>query len=496
MGLRLRLVLLLLLPMILVVAVFAYVLVREERAQRRSEFDLRVNVTSTAIRLAVENALRGETLADVDRLAHDLVIKQTEIVRIRLLGRNLAPRVDANLLADDPGLPLERHRRVQETGQPATVEHRSRGIRLHSVLLPTRANPGDDGVLEVTFIAGRLEAALLGENYKIALRGAVLVLILGAVIWYALQRLVLRPVADLMEGMERVGTGETRAPVPVRSADELGHVATAFNRMTERLEEARHRVEAETDRSLELMRRLRQTESLAVAGKLCSSIAHEVGTPLNIIAGRAELMLRALPADSPLREDLNVIVNQIDRISRLIRAALDPFRQREPERAATTPASVTDALRPLFQHFARSHGVTLVITMPQTLPPVLVDPGHLQQVLINLLTNAIEATPAGGRVAVSGAHQADDGRSGVVIQVRDTGSGIPEDVLPRIFDPFFSTKPGSGGAGLGLAICRDLVRSNGSEIQVASKLGEGTTFTVWIPEAKPAAEPLGRRESR
>ena len=482
--------------MILVVAVFAYVLVQEERGQRRSEFDLRVNVTSAAIRLAVENALRSGTLTDVERLANDLVIKQTEIVRIRLLDRNLAPLVDANLLAGDPGVSLDRHQRVRDTGQPAVVERQSGGTRLHNVLLPVRSTGGDDGVLEIAFVAGRLEADLLGENYKIGLRGTVLVVILGLIIWFALQRLVFRPVADLMQGIERVAAGESQAAVPVRSRDELGRVAKAFNRMTERLEEARRRVEAETDRSLELMRRLRQTESLAIAGKLCSSIAHEVGTPLNIIAGRAELMLRALPQNSPLREDLDVIIGQIDRISRMIRAALDPFRQREPERTPTAPGSVAEVLRPLLQHFARTRGVTLAVSLPRNLPPVLVDPGHLQQVLINLLTNAIEATPAGGRVEVTGAHRADDGRPGVAIEVRDTGSGIPGELLPHIFDPFFSTKSAREGAGLGLAICRDLIRSNGSEIQVVSTPGEGTTFTVWLPEASPEVATAEARRKR
>jgi signal transduction histidine kinase len=346
-------------------------------------------------------------------------------------------------------------------------------------------------VLEVDFVAGRLEADLLGENYNIVLRGTLLVLLLGIVIWAALNHLVLRPITELKEGIQRVTTGESRAPVPVRSRDELGQVAMAFNRMTERLDEARQRVEAETDRSLELMRRLRQTESLAIAGKLCSSIAHEVGTPLNIIAGRAELTLRALPSDSPLREDLNVIITQIDRISRMIRAALDPFRQREPARLAVAPDSVAEALQPLLQHFAKSRGVNLAVSLPKSLPSVRVDPGHLQQVLITLLTNAIEATPSGGRVQVTGLAQADDGRPGVAIAVQDTGSGIAENVLPRIFDPFFSTKPVHEGAGLGLSICRDLVRSNGSEIRVASKPGEGTTFTVWLPEAKSE----DRRES-
>lgn len=150
----------------------------------------------------------------------------------------------------------------------AVVAHQSGGIRFHTVLLPFRSSGSDDGVLEIAFVAGRLEADLLRENYEIALRGAVLVLLLGLVVWLALQRLVFRPVADLMQGIERVAVGESRVPVPVRSRAELGQVAAAFNRMTERLEEARQRVEAETDRSLELMRRLRQTESLAIAGKL------------------------------------------------------------------------------------------------------------------------------------------------------------------------------------------------------------------------------------
>jgi two-component system, NtrC family, sensor histidine kinase HydH len=471
--------------MVLIFAVFAYILVKEERGQRRAESDLRMSVTSAAIRLAMESALRSGTLADMERLAKDLVVKQTEIVRIRLLDRNLAPRVDANLLTGDLGVPLDRHRQVRDLGQPAVMEHQSGAMRLHSVLLPVRSSGNDDGVLEITFVAGRLEADLLSENRKIALWGTILVVLLGLIIWLVLRRLVFRPVADLMQGIERVAAGESRTPVPVRSRDELGQVAAAFNRMTERLEEARQRLEAQTDRSLELMLGLRQTESFAIAGKLCSSIAHEVGTPLNIIAGRAELTLRALPKDSPLREDLDVIITQIDRISVMIRAALDPFRQREPERAAIAPGSVTDVLRPLLEHFARSRGVTLAVSIPRELPQVHVDPGHLQQVLINLLTNAIEATPAGGRVEVIGTRRADDGRSGVAIDVRDTGAGIPKDTLPRIFDPFFSTKTTRDGAGLGLAVCRDLVRSNGSEIHVASTPGKGTTFTVWLPEARP-----------
>jgi signal transduction histidine kinase len=487
-GLRFRLVLLLLVPMILVVAGYALIRVSEEREQRRAEFARRVNVTGAAIRLAVVHALRSDSLADVDRLARDLVVKQTEIVRIRLMDVGLAPKVDANLMTGDPGVAVERFRQVRDTGESQVVEHQSQRIRLYSVLLPLRPLLDDSGVLEVAFVASRLEADLLHENRRSVLSGTILILLLGLVVWFALQRLVFRPVADLTQGLERVAAGEAGATVPIRREDELGRVAEAFNRMTARLEESRRQVESESDRSLDLMRRLRQTENLAVAGKLCSSMAHEVGTPLNIIAGRAELMLRALPEDSPLREDLGVVISQIDRISKMIRTALDPFHRREAQQTATQLTALTEGLRPLIQHFARTHGVKLAIAIPAGLPPVLVDSGHLQQVLINLLTNAIEATPAGGHVEVSAAGQPENGHSGVVVAVRDTGAGIPPDVLPRIFDPFFSTKPAHAGTGLGLSICRDLIRSNGSDIKVASTPGHGTTFTVWLPEAGPDAE--------
>ena len=132
--------------------------------------------------------------------------------------------------------------------------------------------------------------------------------------------------------------------------------------------------------------------------------------------------------------------------------------------------------------------MNLAVSLPKTLPPVRVDPGHLQQVLINLLTNAIEATPSGGRVQVTGLPEAYDGRPGVAIAVQDTGAGIAENVLPRIFDPFFSTKPAHEGAGLGLSICRQIMETYGGSISASNRRAPdgrvlGARFTVRVPAA-------------
>jgi signal transduction histidine kinase len=128
--------------------------------------------------------------------------------------------------------------------------------------------------------------------------------------------------------------------------------------------------------------------------------------------------------------------------------------------------------------------VTLEAAVPADLPPISADPNQLQQVLINLLMNALEATLPGGHVQVTAAPRAEAGRPGVRFGVADTGPGIPPDVLPRVFEPFFTTKPPGQGTGLGLAICRDIVKEHGGEIQVESQPGAGTTFTVWLPEAE------------
>jgi len=114
---------------------------------------------------------------------------------------------------------------------------------------------------------------------------------------------------------------------------------------------------------------------------------------------------------------------------------------------------------------------------------VLADPDQMQQVLINLVLNALDATPPGGRVEISARLEDSGGRAGVAVAVRDTGPGIPDELKPRLFEPFFTTKPAGQGTGLGLAICRDIIRAHGGEIRVESQLGAGATFTVWIPAA-------------
>ena len=145
---------------------------------------------------------------------------------------------------------------------------------------------------------------------------------------------------------------------------------------------------------------------------------------------------------------------------------------------------MTDGLEPLLRHLAHSREVKLTVAVPPELPPILVDSGHFHQVLIHLLINAIESSPAGGLVEVVASPRSDDGQAGVVVTVRDTGPGVPADMLSRIFDPLFSSSSVTFGTRLGLAISRDLMRSNGSDVQVASTPGQGTTLHHLAPRCQ------------
>jgi len=485
MGLRLRLILILAVPLVLVVGVHGIFRIRQEQAQLLGEDRRNIALAARAVQIAAENALRDRQISDVKRLLAEMAEDQEQIDRIRLFDKTLSPFLVSNPLSIGEEVSKDVVGRVVETGRPESFYQRrgKQHVLLHFV--PLRGPKGEiQGAMEVVHLAAGVDQRLRAATRDVWIRLGILLLTVTLLAGLLLQRQVLRPLSRLVEGIRRLGQGQPGPPLPVGRRDELGRVAEAFNQMAEQLEAARQRLLAETERTLDLERGIRQAETLAVAGKLASGLAHEVGTPLNIVSGRAEFLLQALPPDDARREDLEVIVAQIDRISGIIRSLLDMVRPRKPEIQPTALDSVLERLLPLLRHTARRRAVMLAASVPADLPPMLADPNQLQQVLINLLINALEATPAGGRVSVGASPADGNGRAGVAISVTDTGPGIPPDLLPRVFEPFFTTKPPGQGTGLGLAICRDIVRAHGGEIRVESRAGAGCTFVVWLPRAE------------
>ena len=231
-----------------------------------------------------------------------------------------------------------------------------------------------------------------------------------------------------------------------------------------------------------LERNLARAEKLATIGTLSAGIAHEVGTPLGIISGRAEQLLTRVPdgdAGEAMRKGLSSILGQVDKVSSTIRQLLDFARSRPVTVEAVSAATAVGAAASLLEHRFRQAHVVVSTDAPPSLPLLAADPGQLEQVLVNLMMNACDACSAGGRVSVR-ARAADDG---LLLEIVDDGSGIAAEHLQSVLDPFFTTKKRGQGTGLGLTIAADIVKNHGGSLAIDSVPGKGTTVRVVWPYA-------------
>jgi two-component system, NtrC family, sensor kinase len=318
-----------------------------------------------------------------------------------------------------------------------------------------------------------------------------LLALLAGIVAVVIHCSVARPLRTLARQVEAIGQGHFPHRLRITRRDEIGRLAQEFDRMCTRLETAYHQLAAEGEEKLHLERALHQSEQLAALGQLASRLAHEIGTPLNIIQGRAEQLLqRGTMADKD-REFLGVIVTQIDRISGFIRQLLTLARRSEPRLRAVQLQDIVRRVADVVSDRGTAAGVEVSLELTADLPPVLGDPEQLQQVLLNLSVNALQAVGTAGRVTLRTRCQPPGPLSPVgqsELEVADTGAGIAPHDLPHIFEPFFTTKGQIGGTGLGLAISREIIRSHQGEIRVESTLGHGSRFIVSLPWASAPVE--------
>ncbi len=242
------------------------------------------------------------------------------------------------------------------------------------------------------------------------------------------------------------------------------------------------RAQAKTAELRATTQQLWQSAKLASVGELAASIAHELNNPLGTVSLRLETVLALTPADAPTRPLLAVIEQEVERMARLVGNLLQ-FSRHAPDQASTV--DVCDEVRKaadLSEFLLRRRGVRVVHEFPPASLFVFADRQKLRQVLLNLYTNAGDAMPGGGTLTVTvRPAETADGRPAVRVEVADTGAGIPPEVLPRVMDPFFTTKDEGKGTGLGLAICRRIVQEHQGTIVIDSAVGLGTTVRIVLP---------------
>lgn len=295
--------------------------------------------------------------------------------------------------------------------------------------------------------------------------------------------MVTRPLRALLLKARRARQGDLSGAVIIQQNDEIRDLADEFNQMCVELSEARQRLEAEYHARIAALEQVRRTDRLATVGQLAAGLAHEVGTPLGVIAGRAQMIASGEVVEREALDSARIVAEQAKRISGIVRQLLDFARKRPPEMTAVDLRALARSTSELLEPMARKQGVVIELAPEETVGRAKGDAGQLLQVLTNLVVNALQATPRGKKVELS-VRPAKGAAGWVAVAVRDQGSGISPEVREHVFEPFFTTKDVGEGTGLGLSVAHGIVEEHGGTIEVDTEVGSGSCFTIRLPAAE------------
>jgi signal transduction histidine kinase len=330
----------------------------------------------------------------------------------------------------------------------------------------------------------RLEEILANQE-RVLLLILLLTLAAGLLGSWLISRSLARPINELTQAMAVVGSGQLDHPVTTSSRDEIGDLARAFATMTEKLRQSRAdmvqlngKLEAKISQLQRTQAKLVQSEKLASIGEMAAAVAHGLRNPLASLRAAAQVV-RHHPASPSSSEYLDAIVEEVDRLDRRISHLLSFSRPAPFHPSSESLPGLVNGLLPAFSQLLKERGVELQLDVPATLPEIRVDPMQMEQALIEIVSNALDAMPGGGCLRISAARNETDPLDGQVrIEIADTGGGIPESVLPSVCEPFFTTR--ADGTGLGLAIAKRYIEQNGGQLDIVSRPG-ATTVRVRLP---------------
>jgi signal transduction histidine kinase len=497
-----RLVILLMLTLMTITGIYDYIRLVREREQLVEQAREDERIFAETLALAVSRNVRwGRTSAELKELLDD-ILARPGLVAVTLYDPE--GHVVAETVA--PGSPSptldDAVREALKSKEAASILLRAESGQFLRYVQPFRWPGGRTAVLEVRQTLEGME-----QEFRRAVRERLLsrlvVLALFVLSVTTLTRWsIARPIRALIGGARAVGQGDLTQRIEVTRQDEIGQLAEEFNRMAASLETAHQELLRQAEERLRLEQEVQQAQKLAAVGMLAAEVAHEIGTPLNIISGRAEVLERVVACDLPARRHLDVILKQTERISAIIRALLDYTRPRRPNLRPEALAPILGRVGDLLLERSRRRAVRIELDLLVNLPRVLADPDQLQQLFLNLLLNALEASSPGERIHVTaglGPALPDEGRVGIsrgkadepnlAIHVIDAGKGMTAEELAHVFEPFFSTK--GQGTGLGLPIVEEIVRAHRGGIEMRSIPGRGTEVLVRLPLASEEAEAGG-----
>jgi len=348
------------------------------------------------------------------------------------------------------------------------------------------------GILESDFSLAAVDKNMKEQTVHTTVYALIFMSVISVVLYVIIRKFVLKPVSTLSNAMGTVAQGNLERTVTATSADEIGLLVNTFNDMTQELKTARERMEdwteslerevaRKTDALKKYQDKLVQAEKLAALGRLTADLAHEIRNPLTAIGGFARRLYKSAESEKE-KERAEVIVSEVHRLEKILREVLTFSRDaRSHLEKHHLEEFVYDVLN-LHEYICIEQSITVEVMIEKNLPPVLIDKDQVKQALTNLITNALDAMPRGGTLKVMAGNEDLNDVRYVFLKVSDTGQGIDEDNLSRIFEPFYTSKQTGHGTGLGLSIARKIIEEHGGFIKAERNTGEGSTFSLYFPQ--------------
>lgn len=523
-SLRFKVGFYLVIALTLAVLLFTLMIVRNNREELMQQAVSHAAQLSEAITKSTRFAMLQNMPSFVDRIIED-VGAHPDIDRVRILSKSGS--IIHSSLATEIGLQVDQEAESclachldEDTRQRSPMIGRPRiffepdGRRLLGTTAVIRNEPACSnsgchvhdpeqsvlGVLDIVFPLAKIDQTIRTSTLTVIGLSLGFVLAAALLVSTLVHRVVYLPLRDLQSGAGRLAAGDLENTIPVRSQDELGHLAASFNSMTGALRKSRKELK-EWGKTLEqkveeatIELRLAQAEAargekLASVGLLAAGIAHELNNPLTGVLTFSHLVRKQLPDDSPEAEDLDLVIRETKRCAAIIRRLLDFAREKTPEKRFSDINCLIKETTRLIEQAAHVEDVEIVMNLDDELPAIWIDEDLIKQVFMNILVNAQHAIEGKGKITVQTrlsldyrlAEAGDQRVPMIEILVADDGCGISEENLQRIFDPFFTTKGVGRGTGLGLSVSHGTVRAHGGEIEVESSVGEGSKFRIYLP---------------
>jgi two-component system, NtrC family, sensor kinase len=497
--------------MVLPALALGLVAYRSNVEARRELESLRTGLTRTRTYAEVETAMFDQSedvwryLSGLEPGARDDYGMAGEVVQYWMDRWNAELRPDEVELADQVRRIYSRIQivsdsvfRLAEQGHRVEAYHLAR-LQLKSQLLPALTELNHEiyrrareytvqrtfeRVRQIVELEGRLLIAII-----------FLALVCGLSAAWLIWRGLARPMTELRQAMAAVGEGRLEHPIATGARDEIGDLARAFAQMTSKLRQSqddlRHlnnELEGKIGQLERTQAQLVQSEKLASIGEMAAAVAHGLRNPLASLRASAQLALRH-PGSPTSQESLGAIIDQVDRLDRRIAHLLSFSRPARFQPIRESAAHLVERVHAALAELLRERRVEYSTQLPSDLPDLVVDPVNVEQALLEVASNSLQAMPQGGRLRISGRPVVEGGQRGVVLELQDTGPGIPPDVLPTVCEPFFTTR--EEGTGLGLAVAKRFVEQNRGRLSISSEPGQGTTVRVWLPSVegweRPAA---------